>query len=141
MLNGGRVNADSKVFHVLVLLQHFLEFGVVYSFQSMGRHPQGASQDRRTTNGRTMCCCAQSVISDLAAEWAQLKPRLAHHWPFELDVFQKQAIWHLERVCPETLFLLPSPNGTMTCAAAVSNRPARSAMYRRVSLHSLCGRH
>jgi len=41
---------------------------------------------------------AQSAIPNLAAEWAALKPRLAHHWPFELDVFQKQAVWHLERV-------------------------------------------
>lgn len=39
----------------------------------------------------------QSAIPDLAAEWAALKPRLAHYFPFELDTFQKEAVWHLEQ--------------------------------------------
>ena len=42
-------------------------------------------------------CLAQSNIPNLAAEWAALKPRLAHYFPFELDTFQKEAVWHLEK--------------------------------------------
>jgi hypothetical protein len=35
--------------------------------------------------------------------WAALKPQLAHRFPFELDVFQKEAIIHLEQVSIATL--------------------------------------
>lgn len=35
-------------------------------------------------------------IDDLHAAWAELKPRLALTYPFELDTFQKEAVLHLE---------------------------------------------
>ncbi len=36
----------------------------------------------------------------------RLRPNMAHHFPFELDVFQKEAICHLEQA--RTLHMLPS---------------------------------
>ncbi len=47
-------------------------------------------------------------VPNLAAEWEQLRPNLAHRFPFELDTFQKEAIIHIEQVrlahlCPSTL--------------------------------------
>jgi hypothetical protein len=35
-------------------------------------------------------------IADLEGSWGALRPRLAMTYPFELDVFQKEAILHLE---------------------------------------------
>lgn len=35
-------------------------------------------------------------IDDLPAAWAELTPRLAVTYPFELDTFQKEAVLHLE---------------------------------------------
>jgi antiviral helicase SKI2 len=38
------------------------------------------------------------TVKHLAAEFDRLRPNLAHHFPFELDTFQKEAIVHLEMV-------------------------------------------
>jgi antiviral helicase SKI2 len=35
-------------------------------------------------------------IPNLAAAWSELKPSLALSYPFELDIFQKEAVLHLE---------------------------------------------
>lgn len=35
-------------------------------------------------------------IPDLGSAWSDLKPRLALSYPFELDIFQKEAVLHLE---------------------------------------------
>ena len=37
-------------------------------------------------------------IADLKHEFAQLRPHMARRFPFELDVFQKEAVLHLEKV-------------------------------------------
>lgn len=39
-----------------------------------------------------------SGMPDLQQRFKALKPRMAHHFPFELDTFQKEAIIHLEQV-------------------------------------------
>lgn len=40
----------------------------------------------------------RGAIRDVNAEFERLRPNLAHHFPFELDSFQKEAVIHLERV-------------------------------------------
>ena len=35
-----------------------------------------------------------SIFTD---DFSQVVPQLAHEYPFELDYFQKQAVYHLER--------------------------------------------
>ena len=37
-------------------------------------------------------------VRDLDAEFERLRPNLAHHFAFELDRFQKEAVVHLEQV-------------------------------------------
>lgn len=46
-----------------------------------------------------VCMCSQvrGGLPDLARAWADLRPRLAMQYPFELDTFQKEAVVHLER--------------------------------------------
>ena len=40
----------------------------------------------------------RGAVSDVHAEFERLRPGLAHHFPFELDGFQKEAVIHLEQV-------------------------------------------
>lgn len=42
-------------------------------------------------------------VADLDGEFERLRPNLAHHFPFELDRFQKEAVVHLERVRPNAV--------------------------------------
>jgi superfamily II RNA helicase len=38
----------------------------------------------------------RASVKNLNATWERLKPGLAKQWPFELDVFQKEAVVHME---------------------------------------------
>lgn len=55
-----------------------------------GREPQGKQH--------TTAWAVRGGVKDLAGEFERLRPNLAHHFPFELDNFQKEAIVHLEKV-------------------------------------------
>ena len=40
----------------------------------------------------------RGAVTNVHAEFERLRPGLAHHFPFELDGFQKEAVIHLEQV-------------------------------------------
>ena len=46
----------------------------------------------------------------------RLRPNMAHHFPFELDTFQKEAICHLEQVRTRQQRCLASSRRGGTCA-------------------------
>ncbi|CAL8471306.1 g10848 [Coccomyxa elongata] len=54
-----------------------------------GREPQGRQH--------TTAWAVRGGIKDLAGEFERLRPSMAHHFPFELDTFQKEAVVHLEK--------------------------------------------
>ena len=58
----------------------------------------------------------RGTVSNVHAEFERLRPGLAHHFPFELDGFQKEAVIHLEQVtiaagnCTACKAMLTIPN-------------------------------
>ena len=62
-------------------------------------------------------------IADLKHDFAQLRPHMARSFPFELDVFQKEAVLHLEKVT--VLYYLPACLSVLIHLGAQSPDPAR----------------
>lgn len=62
--------------------------------------PSPATTSGRELQGRqhTTAWAVRGGIKDLAGEFERLRPSMAHHFPFELDTFQKEAVVHLEKV-------------------------------------------
>ncbi len=62
--------------------------------------PSPATTSGRELQGKqhTTAWAVRGGVEDLAGEFERLRPKMAHHFPFELDNFQKEAIVHLERV-------------------------------------------
>lgn len=84
-----------------------------------GREPQGRQH--------TTAWAVRGGIKDLSGEFERLRPSMAHHFPFELDTFQKEAVVHLEkvdfsctctntRVCKGDIFYL------MLCSEFITSR-------------------
>ena len=62
----------------------------------LGRLPAGSSG---VWYGKSHAVVAHCYSLPCApCRWAELKPSLALHYPFELDTFQKEAIIHMEVV-------------------------------------------
>ena len=62
--------------------------------------PSPATTSGRESQGKqhTTAWAVRGGIRDLAGEFERLRPSMAHHFPFELDTFQKEAVIHLEKV-------------------------------------------
>jgi len=70
-------------------------------------------------------------IPDLETKWRELKPKLARQYPFELDTFQKEAIWHMEN--DDCVFVAAHTSAGKTVAAeyafALSESHCTRAVY------------
>ena len=62
---------------------------------TLGRNAASALVPR--SSARTQWA-VRGAVSDVHARFERLRPGLAHHFPFELDGFQKEAVIHLEQV-------------------------------------------
>lgn len=74
---------------------------------------------------------SSNPVPDLARRWAALAPGLARTWPFELDVFQKEAIVHME--AGRSVFVAAHTSAGKTVVAeyalALASRHATRAVY------------
>ena len=70
-------------------------------------------------------------IPDLETKWRELTPKLARKYPFELDTFQKEAIWHMEN--DDCVFVAAHTSAGKTVAAeyafALSESHCTRAVY------------
>ncbi|KAL6771135.1 hypothetical protein ACKKBF_B34065 [Auxenochlorella protothecoides x Auxenochlorella symbiontica] len=85
---------------------------------------------RSKTHGAPLWA-SRSPVPDLARRWAALAPGLARTWPFELDVFQKEAIVHME--AGRSVFVAAHTSAGKTVVAeyalALASRHATRAVY------------
>lgn len=73
----------------------------------------------------------RGTVKNLNAQWKALQPGLAKRYPFELDIFQKEAIIHME--CGHSVFVAAHTSAGKTVAAeyafALASKHCTRAVY------------
>ena len=73
----------------------------------------------------------RGTVKNLATQWKALQPGLAKHYPFELDIFQKEAILHME--AGHSVFVAAHTSAGKTVAAeyafALASKHCTRAVY------------
>ncbi|GAX76723.1 hypothetical protein CEUSTIGMA_g4170.t1 [Chlamydomonas eustigma] len=99
------------------------------SSSSLSRMPLAGQSSSSVGAGHEWAVRAN--MPDFEDKWSQLKPNLALHYPFELDVFQKEAILHME--AGNSVFVAAHTSAGKTVVAeyafALATRHCTRAVY------------
>ena len=99
-------------------------------FEGSLKDPAGQRDGRKQT-GEPSTWAIRAAVKDLERTWDSLKPNLAKTWPFELDIFQKEAIIHMEM--GHSVFVAAHTSAGKTVAAeyafALAEKHCSRAVY------------
>lgn len=80
------------------MADELLEAPILHSSDQPGITKPLVSPSKKRTASPDHQWAIRGGISDVKAAFNQLRPSLAMTHPFELDIFQKEAVIHLEQV-------------------------------------------
>ncbi|KAK7203627.1 NUC185 domain-containing protein [Myxozyma melibiosi] len=99
------------------------------SIKSLLESPYGRAGDSRNPRGKEWAHVVD-VNTDIV-NFSELVPKMAREWPFELDNFQKEAVYHLEQ--GDSVFVAAHTSAGKTVVAeyaiAMANRNMTKAIY------------